>query len=97
MTRTRHSVPSAAQGRAWTKNRENNPMQSRVDPARSTLTALRPGQEKKGPNLISSRSRAFCSAFKLYVRAGICRIPTRWRGIIFARSWLFEYRLPYIA
>src|ERR1700675_4662788 len=29
---TRHSVPSAVQGRAWTKNRENNPMQSRVDP-----------------------------------------------------------------
>src|SRR5882672_2715551 len=26
-------------------------------PARSTLAALRPGQEKKGPNLISSRSR----------------------------------------
>src|SRR6267142_7218270 len=25
-------------------------------PARSTLAALRPGQEKKGPNLISSRS-----------------------------------------
>jgi len=66
-------------------------------PARSTLTALRPGQEKKGPNLISSRSGAFCSAFTLYVHAGICRIPTRWRGIIFARSWLFEYRLPYIA
>jgi hypothetical protein len=32
VSRTRHSVPSAVQGRAWTKNRENNPMQSRVDP-----------------------------------------------------------------
>ena len=27
-----HCVPSAVHGRAWTKNRENNPMQSRMDP-----------------------------------------------------------------
>src|SRR6266705_5493231 len=27
-----HTVPSAVHGRAWTKNRENNPMQSRVNP-----------------------------------------------------------------
>jgi hypothetical protein len=126
-------------------------------PARSTLAAPPAGREKKGLNLISSRSRivsisfpcgvvvsahasaserepapcfgnrlqriekaqgrpsqsvqasdeedspgsnaarAFCSAFTLYVRAGICRIPSRWRGIIFARSWLFEYRLLHIA
>ncbi len=32
MSRTRHTVPSAVHGRAWTKNRENNPMQSRVNP-----------------------------------------------------------------
>ena len=49
-----NSVPSAVHGRAWTKNRENNPMQSRADPARSTLAALRPGKE----SLIWSRSGA---------------------------------------
>jgi hypothetical protein len=32
MSRTRHTVPSAVHGGAWTKNRENNPMQSRVNP-----------------------------------------------------------------
>jgi hypothetical protein len=32
VSRTRHCVPSAVHGRAWTKNRENNPMQSRVNP-----------------------------------------------------------------
>src|SRR5260370_24295851 len=32
VSRTRHTVPSAVHGRAWTKNRENNPMQSRVNP-----------------------------------------------------------------
>src|SRR5882757_11078167 len=51
----RHSVPSAVHGRAWTKNRENNPMQSRVDPG-SQHSCCASGQEKKGPNLISSRS-----------------------------------------
>src|SRR6267378_3509542 len=53
--RTRHTVPSAVHGRAWTKNRENNPMQSRVDPG-SQHSCCASGQEKKGPNLISSRS-----------------------------------------
>src|SRR6266481_9221102 len=46
--------------KAWTQNRENNPMQSRMGPlARSTRAALRPGHEKKNgpssrppPNLI---------------------------------------------
>jgi hypothetical protein len=40
VSRTRHGVPSPVHGRAWTRNRENNPMQSRVDPQFATL--LRP-------------------------------------------------------
>jgi len=50
--------------KAWTQNRENNPMQSRMGPpARSTRAARRPGTRRKmvrrhGPHLISSRSSA---------------------------------------
>src|SRR5438034_11332545 len=45
---------------AWTQNRENNPMQSRM--GAGTRAALRPGHEKKNgrrhdPNPISSRSK----------------------------------------
>jgi hypothetical protein len=34
VSRTRHNVPLAAHGRAWSKNLENNPMQSRPLPKR---------------------------------------------------------------
>jgi hypothetical protein len=33
VSRTRHSARSAVHRGAWTKNRENNPMQSKADPA----------------------------------------------------------------
>src|SRR6267154_940849 len=51
----------AVHRRARTQNRENNPMQSKMGPARSTRAALRSGHEKKNgsssrPSLISSRS-----------------------------------------
>jgi hypothetical protein len=46
VSRTRHSVPSAVHGRAWTKNRENNPMQSKVDPGSQTRAALHRTEEK---------------------------------------------------
>jgi len=56
--------PFAVRGRPWTKNRENNPMQSRVDPGsqHSLLCCVRgrrknPGQES---NLTSSRSSDEC-------------------------------------
>jgi hypothetical protein len=55
VSRTRHSVPSAVHGRAWTKNRENNPMQSSVDPgSQHSCSAVCGGRKIKGPNLISS-------------------------------------------
>jgi hypothetical protein len=58
VSRTRHSVPSAVRGRAWTKNRENNPMQSRADPgSQHSCCAASGAGEEKGPNLISSRSQ----------------------------------------
>src|SRR5712664_2891311 len=48
------AVPSAVQGRAWTKNRENNPMQSRVDPGsqHSCCATSGAGEERPQPNLI---------------------------------------------
>jgi hypothetical protein len=56
---TRHTVPSAVHGRAWTKNRENNPMQSRVNPGSQHSCCAASGREKKNapsswpqPNLI---------------------------------------------
>jgi len=53
--------PFGGDGRAWTKNREKQPLQSRVKPGSHTPAALRPGARRKmrrrhGPNLISSRS-----------------------------------------
>jgi hypothetical protein len=58
---------------AWTQNRENNPMQSRM--GTGTRAALRPGHEKKngrrhGPNLISSR-------FKPLKRGLILNVPAQ--------------------
>src|SRR6266704_3581851 len=59
VSRTRHTVPSAVHGRAWTKNRENNPMQSRVNPGSQHSCCAASGREKKNapssrpqPNLI---------------------------------------------
>jgi hypothetical protein len=56
------SAPSAVHGRAWTKNRENNPMQSKADPACGTRAAMRPGKEnapssRPQPNFIPLRTR----------------------------------------
>src|ERR1700730_2704101 len=53
VSRTRHSVPSAVQGRASTKNRENNPMQSRMDPgSQHSCCAASGAEERPQPNLI---------------------------------------------
>src|SRR6266567_9378780 len=67
---TARAVPSAVHGRAWTKNRENNPMQSRVNPGSQHSCCAASGREKKNapsswPNLIPlylARRRAsrFC-------------------------------------
>src|SRR6266581_8834452 len=40
------AVPSAVHGRAWTKNRENNPMQSRVNPGSQHSCCAASGREK---------------------------------------------------
>src|ERR1700731_4099379 len=46
----------ASLGGAWTKNREINPMQSRMAPGPQHSSALGPGaREEKSPNLIPSR------------------------------------------
>src|SRR5216683_7004977 len=60
-----HTVPSAVHGRAWTKNRENNPMQSRVNPGSQHSCCAASGREKKNapsswpqPNLIPLEQKA---------------------------------------
>jgi hypothetical protein len=51
VSRTRHSAPSAVHGGAWTKNRENNPMQSRGDPgSRHSCCATARAREKNAPS-----------------------------------------------
>src|SRR6266700_4681918 len=59
VSRTRHTVPSAVHGRAWTKNCENKPMQSRVNTGSQHSCCAASGREKKNapsswpqPNLI---------------------------------------------
>src|SRR6266567_4295746 len=44
---TARAVPSAVHGRAWTKNSENNPMQSRVNPGSQHSCCAASGREKK--------------------------------------------------
>src|ERR1700683_2557073 len=52
-----HRSKSAQLLPAWTKNRENNPMQSRGDPdSQHSCCAASGAGEEKGSNLISSRS-----------------------------------------
>src|SRR3979409_881889 len=51
VARAWHSAPSAVHGGAWTKNLENNPMQSRVDPgSQHSCCATSGAQEKNGPS-----------------------------------------------
>jgi hypothetical protein len=54
------NAPSAVHGWAWIKNRENNPMQRKADPARGARAAMLPGKEnapssRPQPNFIRSR------------------------------------------
>src|SRR3979490_2856428 len=51
VSRTRHTVPSAVHGRAWTKNRENNPMQSRRTRQSAPSGDPAAGREKKNAPL----------------------------------------------
>jgi hypothetical protein len=49
------NIPASSHAAQAQKNLENNPMQSKADPARSPLAALRPAHEKKRANLVSFR------------------------------------------
>jgi len=65
--------------RAWTKIAKTTPCKVEWTPARNTLAALRPGQEKKGPqpNLIPPWPRAGsgCPALRLRTLQTMADIP----------------------